>query len=239
MKILNIIDKARKSLQVTPDKFLGKDVWVRCSMKSGYRNSATVGYVKINRKIGDNEFRGNFISDTELAKISELSEEEKFLLVTRECTIPARRLIIYEPVKLLPKRKLPEVSELSDKSPIDKFIGKDFWVKVQLTKNHVPQPAQYVRFLRKTGYYIECNCVYAGCVDYHSTLSSPIDSLLEDIHYVHVSGIILCEPIELYTTEELVEELQQCAEYDEDDDEYDDEDEYYEDEEEYDDDEDY
>ena len=234
MKILNLIDKARQSLQVKPEDFLGKDVWVRCcrtDIRKYGAKSGVPGYVKINRKVDDDAFRCNFISEAELEKVSEMSPEDSSLLVTRECTIPARRIVIYEPIRTLPKRKLPKVIDSSDESTIDKFIGKDFWVKVQFTRNHVPQRPQYARFLRKDGYYIEYNCVDAGCIEYHNTIFSDAEYLTEQLHYAHVSGIILCTPIELYTTEELMYELSLCNNREDEDDE--DEDEYYDDEDEY------
>ena len=204
------------------DQYLGKDIWIKCTLSY---NEHWERYCRI---IGKRELpwgtliEYNAISSTDLMELDLLPKDKIRKLLTTEYSDYVSNLIIVQPIKTNESSKLNallgDVSHYeTTESIIDRYVGKDVWIKVKIEGSAL---IRYIKILEKDRYYIKFIDIYAGYVEEHYELD-PDDSVYSLMHpnrshQTHIDTITIVEPMEIMTTEEIQEELEQCPEFDSD-----------------------
>ena len=186
--------------------YLGKNVWVKCLN----RNSSEPCYVNVvsegNSKdhLLGNVFYEHVLRYTDPKEIrSELSARdlpivpEDYKIVTPEVILRAED--IYDVPKYL--------------GELNKYVGKDVWVKVF---SYLYNYECYINIISIDGATIKYHPVDAGMIDYHSPSDWDCDEFPteDDLDYVETTtldSLELITPVEVLTTEEIIEELNKCV----------------------------
>lgn len=99
---------------------------------------------------------------------------------------------------------------------IEDFIGKDAWVKVHDSSRYCNE---YVRFLSiNAGGHVQYNYVFQNYIDnidaYSNYISEEdVDKLLTTTRYAPLDEFRILLPLEIYTTEEIVDVFKNYAYY--------------------------
>jgi len=203
--------------------FLGKDIWVKCwCVPPGCVDSeddpfvpeqdGELGYarfieVRTGGSFPDYQYElvvYNWIPENDMRHLAELDDRDvRFLLTVRKKQFP-RGFTIVTPLDVIPTSELPVItSEGIDK--FDQFIGKELWIKVSAYGGF----PKYIRPLARDEYYLRYNKVDSGYVDYNYAIEPDgIDYFLKVQHESHVDTLTILKPLEILTTDEILDILE-------------------------------
>lgn len=213
--------------------FLGKDIWVKCwCVPPGCVDSeddpfvpeqdGELGYARFIevRKGGsfpDDQYElvvFNWIPMEDFDEMSVLDDRDiRMLLTIRHKQFP-RGFELVTPLEVLPTPKLPAVS-VEGVNKFDRFIGKDLWVKVSEYGGF----PKYIRVLSQDDFYVRYNKIDSGYIDFHYGIEEDdIDFFFNTEYTSHVDIFTIVKPMEIMTTEEAEDILEQNPVYNEEDD---------------------
>ena len=215
------------------NSFLGKDIWVKCwCVPPGCVDSeddpfvpeqdGELGYARFIeiRKGGslpDYQYDlvdFNWIPEDDIRHLAELDDRDvRFLLTVRKKQFP-RGFTIVTPLDAIPTSELPVItSEGIDK--FDQFIGKELWIKVSAYGSF----PKYIRPIARDEYYLRYNKVDSGYIDHnYATEPDDIDYFLKVQQESHVDTLTILKPLEILTTDEILDILENNPIYNEGDD---------------------
>jgi hypothetical protein len=201
-------------------QFIGKDAWVKCIERAN--GDEDIVFIKIFKYYDRDTYYGNRLSERRVEELNNnfsngfgITEYNLRRILTRlehynldylqDCLEVIHPLEVYTTKELVPG--YPGGGE-----GIEKFIGKDFWVKVyDWTSGHLGREI-YIKFLRKSGEIINFRSVDADVLE-GGLEKGHIDAdefrwlteCMEDEEFDHIDNYSVCEPIEVYTDEEIDE----------------------------------
>ena len=200
-------------------QFIGKDAWVKCIEHNN--NDEEVVFIKIYQYYDRNTYYGNKLSERRVDEINQayrnggitiynirkiLTRMERYTCdYLQDCLEVASPLEVYTNKELVPA--YPGGGE-----GIEKFIGKDFWVKVDDWNAGVVGREIYAKFIKQSGEFVTFKSVDAEVLE-EGLMNGHIDAdefrwlteCLDDEEFDHIDNYSLYEPVEVYTDEEVDE----------------------------------
>lgn len=195
------------------ESYLGKDVWVKC-LKHGASEPCYVRIESRSTYPGSTYLEGNVFYEhvlsykdvndirSELSNFNDLIDPADYKIVTPAVTLRAE--------DIYPEGAAPEYLDT-----LDKYVGKDLWVKVF---SYLYNFECYINIISIDGDKIKYHAVDAGMIDYYSPSDWDYEGLpsVEDLDYVETTTLDtldLIVPVEVMSTDEIIEELNACAEH--------------------------
>lgn len=205
---------ASNNILSTPDvlaEYVGKDVWLRCRLTYSDKS----GYIRIIRITYDS-VEVNWLGGTVAEYIHDLDPDVARRMCGQLTNIPINKIELPDPVEAIPSEELLPNMVHTD---LAKYAGKDVWVLVNLNV-----------YSFAGLYYIKILSIDSGVALFRKLDPQYVDDHLDmdestaityqhmissnsTIHYVtraHVDAIDIITPIQILSTDEVIEELEQC-----------------------------
>lgn len=185
-------------------EYAGQDIWIKC-LDNKFNETV---YVRVLFPVTSSIYHVNIITEDDLPAITKSEDHEAAMNeITGSYTRGLSSFEILDPlVTLTTKEIYPKYDP--DYTQFDKFVGRDIWVKV----TQYPGYLYYIKILRKNDAFITCSHVPAERVDTDTPMwyvsQETIDYVLDNLDNEHTDNIdnyVLSEPLEVLTTEELIE----------------------------------
>lgn len=187
-------------------EYAGKDIWIRC-LDNKFNETV---YVRVLFPVTSSIYHVNIINEDDLHAINKSEDHEAAMNeITGSYTRGVYSFEVLDPlVTLTTKEIYPKYNP--NYAQFDRFVSKDIWVKV----TQYPGYLYYIKILRKNGAFITCSHVPAERVDMDTAngiwyvSQETIDYVLNNLDNEHTDNIdnyVLSEPLEVLTTEELIE----------------------------------
>ena len=208
------------------DQYIGTDIWVKCTLRYNpkwerfcrFVNKRVLDFGVDDRKA---QLTYNSLTTEALLNLDEMPKDQIRKVLTEDHTDYADNLILVEPLHTIDSTQLNaalgDASQYeTTESIVDRYVGKDIWIKVTPSKSF-PR-FSYIKICKKDRYYIRFIWIDADLIEDHCMLD-PDESVYSLIHQTystraHIDDINIAKPVEILTTEEVEEELEQCPEFD-------------------------
>lgn len=234
------------STTATPfDKYIDTGLWVKCVLSY---NPKYVFYARFLDKEVDNFDNGEIyvtIRFNQLKLPNGVSQEEVVQRYPLQCEVGSKefRLLTTEihdkyadslklahPVDVRTDEELFGVGDVDvdSTSELDRFVGKDLWVLMELTALHHPQNL-YVRLYSKNGFNYEYKGLPLRWFDDMSQYEFDAHyNYIQDgsLSVSHIDTFEIVHPMDVLSTDEILELLESYVDsdfYDEDEDDFEDE----------------
>lgn len=216
-----------KDIPTPFDQYIGQDIWVKCEYT--YRHDAFQFYARfVSKKVlnfGDGRdlvslsFNRLLPKEVHALRHGNVSDEQIRKLITSTESVYADNIKLVQPVDTITSKyilKHMDTYELTE-SILDKYIGKDVWIKARFTVQHSIYRTVYLKVLSKQDYYVTFQYIDSGYIDEQWGFD-PDEDVYSMMHpwrpsRCHIDDIIISTPVEAYTSEEIEEMLSLCPEY--------------------------
>ena len=201
------------------DKYLGKDIWVKCQIndKNHYGDIAYIRFYSVDE---DGLYTCTWLTED---MIKQFSSSHGWFCIKQMSEIDyfySSELKIVKPVTTLTSPEIcPEYS--SDVEELLEYVGADIWVKVECAETYFYDPI-YIKILSVDGIMLTYRFVDANILEDEWVERHMYDNFLEDFdsdatETTSAYMFKICRPISVLTDEDVTETLEHIEVWDDSD----------------------